>query len=377
MTIHVRELSEARFSTMAGDWQRCLSWSDADPLFMSWPWLYSWWETWSQILGLNLLLLGAFDEEDRLVGLGPFYTRYLETPVGLRVKRLHLLGNAWRIEPTVRSEYCSLIALRDDSQNIQSAIFDYLAEEPWDELVLCDITSTELDHWKQMSGRSTDNLQYVVRSTDRGVRVNTSEDFDRWKRELGKNTRLKAFNRRRYLRELGALHLEAADSDVGFDAFFSALNQFHQRRWGKPAFDDLALRFHRRFVSRLSDDMRARCISLYHENQCISVLYDVEAGQGRYNLQSGYLEDFDAKLSLGTLHLGYAIEDSFLDSACRYYDLLAGSGKSTHYKSHFRGETVRFSTVQLVRHSIMQMIYRGQATLPQRFRQKLNQYLKL
>lgn len=377
MTIHVRELSEARFLTMAEDWQRCLSLSDADPLFMSWPWLYSWWETWSQVLGLDLLLLGAFDDEGRLIGLGPFYTRYLETPVGLRVKRLYVLGNAWRIEPTVRSEYSSLIALSDDSQRIQSALFDYLSNEPWDELVVCDITSTELDYWKQVSGRTGANLQYVVRSTDQGVRVNTAEDFDLWQSRLGRNTRLKAFNRRRYLRELGAVHIEEARSNEDFDAFFSVLNQFHERRWGKHAFDDRALHFHRRFITRLSDNMRTRCTLLYHDSQCISVLYDVEAGQGRYNLQSGYLEDFDAKLSLGTLHLGYAIENCFSSDGCKYYDLLAGSGKSTHYKSHFRGEPVHFSTVQLVRHSVMQLIYRGQTTLPPKFRQKLNQYLKL
>lgn len=377
MSFRIRELSEARFSTMAAEWQQCLAQSDADPLFMSWPWLYSWWETWSQVLGLDLLLLGAFDESDTLVGLGPFFTRYLETPIGLRVKRLHMLGNAWRIEPTVRSEYSSLVTRRKEASAIRSAMFACLAEQPWDELVVCDITTSELSRWKQSVSGTLGDIQYVPRATDEGVRVDTSGSFDDWQSGLGKNTRLKAFNRRRYLRGLGKVHLETAQGDADFTVFFSALNDFHLQRWGKPAFDSGALSFHRRFLSRLNSDMQARCTTLYLNDQCISVLYDIEAGQGRYNLQSGYREDLDAKLSLGTLHFGYAIASSFSSPFCLYYDLLAGSGKSTHYKSHFHGGHIQFHTVQLVRQSMMQMIYRGQSTLPLRFRQKINQYLKL
>ena len=362
---------------MADEWRQCLAHSDADPLFMSWAWLYSWWETWSQVLGLDLMLLGAFDESDTLIGLAPFYTRYLETPVGLRVKRLHLLGNAWRIEPTVRSEYSGFIARHGEAAGIQSEIFTYLARQSWDELVICDITTDALADWKPLVSRTLGDIQYVPRAADEGVRIDTYGSFDDWLNGLGKNTRLKAFNRRRYLAGLGNIRLETARSESDLSFFFTALNRFHQQRWGKPAFDTAALNFHRRFISRLNGEMQVKCTSLYLDDRCISVLYDVDTGHGWYNLQSGYLEDLDAKLSLGTLHLGYAIQASFTDPSCRYYDLLAGSGKSTNYKSHFRGRTIQFRTVQLVRKSMMRMIYRGQTGLPQKFRQKINQYLKL
>ncbi len=378
MTCHVRELSEARFSTMAGEWQRCLGQSDADPLFMSWPWLYSWWETWSQVLGLDLLLVGVFDESDSLIGLGPFFSRYLETPMGLRVRRLHVLGNAWRIEPTVRSEYSSVIARRGQEALVRSEIFGFLAGQSWDELVVCDITAEELSLWKNAVSETLGEAQYVTRSEDKGVRVDTTALFADWRAALGKNTRLKAFNRRRYLHGLGCVEFETAGSEAERAVFFSGLNEFHQWRWGKPAFNTQALNFHQRFIARLPDSgMQARCSTLYLDGARISVLYDIDTGRGRYNLQSGYLENLDPKLSLGTLHLGFAIEDSFRDEGCCYYDLLAGSGKATHYKSRFNGSPVRFTTVQLVRASVMRMIYRGQARLPQRFRQKLNHYLKL
>ena len=54
----------------------------------------------------------------------------------------------------------------------------------------------------------------------------------------------------------------------------------------------------------------------------MSVLYDIQAGGRVYNLQAGYEESFHHKLSLGTLHLGYAIEQAFQVSSISRYDLL-------------------------------------------------------
>ena len=377
MKFYVRELSEERFSSMAEEWQLCLENSDADPLFLSWPWLYTWWETWSNVLGLDLLLLGVFDESESLIGLGPFYLRHLETPIGLRVKRLHMLGNAWRILPTVRSEYSSLIARKGLEHSIQAEIFSFLSSLTWDELIVCDITEKQLSQWKESVSLTLGNIDYVQRSIDQGVCVHTNRPFSDWQAGLGRNTRLKAFNRRRYLPGLGHVGVKRATSASQLTDFFSTLNEFHQQRWSKPAFDSLSLNFHRRFIARLPDSMEALCTMLYLDGICISVLYDIGTGKGRYNLQSGYRQNLDSKLSLGTLHLGFAIEDGFRTVDCAYYDLLAGSGKVTNYKAHFNGEDVNFTTVQLVRNPMLKMIYKVQSGLPQRFRKKINQYLKL
>jgi hypothetical protein len=42
--VSVERLTADDFSKLAQKWQDVLESSDADPLFMSWPWLFSWWE---------------------------------------------------------------------------------------------------------------------------------------------------------------------------------------------------------------------------------------------------------------------------------------------------------------------------------------------
>jgi hypothetical protein len=82
------------------------------------------------------------------------------------------------------------------------------------------------------------------------------------------------------------------------------------------------------------------------------------------NLQAGFIDDFDNKVSLGSLHLGFAAEAAFRDESVDFYDLLAGSGKTHFYKSHFHGEPIEFSTFQVVRNPVLGLLYRLEAVSP-------------
>ncbi|TYC62711.1 GNAT family N-acetyltransferase [Marinobacter sp. BW6] len=360
----IKPVSEAGFASMADEWQACLEVSDANPLFMSWPWLYSWWETWSQILGMELVLLGVFDQRDELVGIGPFCRRVLMTPAGIRVARLYMIGNAWRLAPTVRTEYYGIIARRGFEHPVRAALVSALEQLEWDELICSDVPVDQLENLTTGGVNEQRGYRIIRRTDDTGIRIDTSGAFDDWLGGLGKHTRLKAYNRRAYLKKQGELafldHNQCRDGD-----FFERLNAFHMNRWGKPAFDGEALRFHRLFLERLHlcGGESAMSVILYNE-RCVSVLYDLVVRGCRYNLQAGYEEGFDAKVSLGYLHLGFAIESAFNHGTTSAYDLLAGTGKKQFYKSHFHGEPVHFSTFQVVRSPLLKALYRIQAASP-------------
>ncbi|KPQ01379.1 GNAT family N-acetyltransferase [Marinobacter sp. HL-58] len=362
--LSIKPVSEARFAAMAEEWQACLGASDSDPLFMSWPWLYSWWETWSQVLGMELVLLEVFDQQGEVVGIGPFCRRVLMTPAGIRVSRLYMLGNAWRLAPTVRTEYCGIIARRGYEKPVEAAIVSALERLGWDELICSDVPENQLEMLKTGCFAGQGGCRVIPRTDDAGIRIDTTGCFDNWLGGLGKNTRLKAYNRRSYLKKQGELaHL---DHDEGRDGdFFSCLNAFHMKRWGKPAFEREALRFHRLLLQRLHlcGGTQAMTVILFN-NRCVSVLYDLVVRGCRYNLQAGYEEEFDTKVSLGYLHLGFAIEAAFRHHTTVAYDLLAGNGKKQFYKSHFHGETVHFSTFQVVRSPLLKALYRVQAASP-------------
>ena len=373
--MRVERLTEVDFQAIEPQWRDLLARSDADPLFMGWPWLYSWWETWGQELGAELALFAAYEEDGRLVGLAPFYLYNFRSPVGLRVRRLHFMGNAWRMRATVRTEYSSLILEYGSEGTIAQELLKALARLEWGEMVVCDQTVPELLRWQEAQDHVGINAACVPRTIDAGVRVAVSGHFENWLAELGRNTRLKAYNRRGYLQsqgEFACTQVPVSDNEW----FFARLNEFHGHRWGKPCFDESAVRFHQRLLERLDPDQPALS-ALMFKGEVVAVLYDLQAGRTRYNLQAGFLEELDSKVALGTLHLGYAIEAAFNDTGTDYYDLLAGYGKNSFYKSRFQGETVHFVTVQFARHPVLRWIYRLQSWLPGRLRQSINRFVRL
>ncbi|RMJ06143.1 hypothetical protein DOQ08_00828 [Marinobacter litoralis] len=369
----VRALSEAQFFALKNDWGQLLSRSDADPLFMSWPWQASWWEVWGHKLQLKLLLLAVYDDAGRLIALAPLYFSRYRTPIGWDLKRLHIIGNAWKLGPTVRTEYIGCICDTQHKPQALEALSDYLKGEAWDELILADALGSEIESWAQALGKQV-NVTCHVRSEAQGVAVDTRGGYDEWLTSLGKNTRLKVYNRRSLFEgQLGGEF--QAWEDPG--AFLELLNNFHVARWGKPCFDQDAVRFHQLLLDRLTDNQRAQLSVLQSDGKILSVLYDIRAGDRVYNLQAGFLEEFHPKISVGTLHLGYCIEAAFRCMDVASYDLLAGSGKNTFYKSHFKGQTVRFTTVEYVRSSVLKMAYGARGYLPQGLVSSVNRFFRL
>src|SRR5690606_40849246 len=61
-------------------------------------------------------------------------------------------------------------------------------------------------------------------------------------------------------------------------------------------------------------------------------VFDISYQGRKYNLQTGYQENFHKSISLGTLHFGYQIEAAFRDPDVAFYDFMAGKGKNSDYK---------------------------------------------
>lgn len=370
MAIIVKTLSEADFAAMSASWQRLLQSSDADPMFLSWPWQYSWWETWSRSLKLQLVLLAAY-EEDELIGLAPLYLDTVHLSRWLKIRRLQFIGNAWRRADTVRTEYLGFVAQRGRLDDVVKAFAGYLiAQVPWDELIICDIPRVADSYRSIRRCFETRDFYVFDRSLDKGVRIPLVNSFESYLSSLGKNTRLKLYNRRTYFESLGDASIEYATSNQ-IAEYFNDLNRLHRVRWGKDCFAGKSLDFHKIFLTRL--DQQALMFSRIKLNgDVVSTLYNVRMGNTEYNLQAGFLENVDKKISMGTLHLGYAIEKAFEEIPGGGFDLLAGSGKNTFYKQSLSPNTVEFSTLQIVKSRWLRWVYRGYFAAPPKLRKLLS-----
>ena len=348
-------------------WESLRQRSRGDPLFLGTAWQAAWWQTWSRCLGLRPMLIGIY-HNDGLIALAPFYRYRRQSLLGLRFEELHQVGNATGIVPTVRTEYTDILIDPANSDAGVAALDQALRRVQWDELIVSDYVAPGWLERLPLHQR----LRRMTSRTDLGVHIATDGSFHDWLASLGPNTRLKAYNRRRYLAEraIRITRRTITDPDEGF----RLLNAFHRQRWGKPAFADTSLAFHQRLLDRLGTGASAYFDALELDGEVCSILYDVRCDDRIYNLQAGFSEAFDPKVSLGTLHLGYAIEAAFEDPAIKAYDLLAGGGKHSQYKRHLRGHEHAFESYHLIRSPVLQAVYGAYYALPENLRMRLQRW---
>jgi CelD/BcsL family acetyltransferase involved in cellulose biosynthesis len=338
-----------------GDWNALLARSDADPLFLSWGWLTHWWQCYGDVLAQPPHIV-AFYRGDRLVGLAPLYHRRVRRG-GLTARSVQLIGLSWRDPEPLISQYLDVIAAPQDTAAVRDACVRVLAEEPaWQELVVG--LSAAGPRWRESLAAGETTARYYVRELDRSVsyQANLASGFHAYLRELSQSTRRSVWNLRRRLEGHGNVRLEdVAAPEIA--AGFTELNHLHQLRWNKPAFSGKRLAFHLDLARRLVATGELVLSRLRVGNDVVSVLYDIRKGVRQYNIKMAFDPHFNGRLSLGLMHLGYAMEAA-ADCGVAAYDFLAGPGQKNDYKRHLSQTRRELSSVQVLRGATLPSLYR-------------------
>lgn len=272
----------------------------------------------------------------------------------LPIRCLQFVGTNYRRISTPRSEYHTLISSESEGTNS----INELPELSWSEAVFQDMVANSRDVSALELLADRKGWLFRIIGEDTAFRVDTRGDWAEYLLSLGSNTRLRLFNRRKVLELQGDIKLANAWPKQA-SAFFQLLNEFHGRRWGRPCFNEGSVAFHQDFLSAVTSEGGEPQLSILScAGSPISVLYNVAFGGCVYNIQAGFEQDFHKKLSVGTLHLGYSIEDAFQREDIHKFDFLAGSGKNENYKERLATESERLVSVMLVRNRFFQRLYR-------------------
>ena len=182
--------------------------------------------------------------------------------------------------------------------------------------------------------------------------------FSAYLARLSGNARRSIFHRRQYLESIGKVTMEVARPSEN-TASFQLLNCLHELRWGQPVFLGQRLAFHEDLATRLAGEDRLRFYRLSVDGRIVSVLYHLRGGRHEYNLQMGFDDRFHgSKISLGLLHLGYAIERASYEGM-ELVDLLAGYGKQRPFKQRVAPEKERFLRRQYLRSAKARAVFGG------------------
>jgi len=319
-------------------------------LFQTKAWQSAWWETWGQQKQFRLIrewdgeVSGLYESRYRWKGLLP-------------IRSLQFVGTSHRELRTPRTEYNRFFGDDLSGTSLIVAMEQILEGYPWTEVVFSDLLCGSEELSALVTIAATHRWAFRINASDDGYAVATTGSFKDYLASLGVNSRLRLYNRRKLLESLGEVHLENLWPGNP-ELFFQTLNRFHRVRWDKNCVAEKSLEFHMKFLSRIEEEEGEPLLSVLRSNgEVVSVLYNVRYCGVVYNIQAGFEESFHKKLSLGSLHLGYAIEEAFRCPVTRRFDFLAGEGKNENYKSRFATESYQFISVMLVKSVLFRALY--------------------
>jgi len=125
-----RFVEPSEWKGMESEWTDLLCHSDANTFFLSWPWLWRWWESYGRGNPLRLITIRARD--GRLVAVGPLYLRPPSSKGVRWGSELAFLGTG-----EVKSDYLDFIVRPDEAEAWRVALVESVLSSPgWDVLRL-------------------------------------------------------------------------------------------------------------------------------------------------------------------------------------------------------------------------------------------------
>ncbi|WP_347330095.1 GNAT family N-acetyltransferase [Marinimicrobium locisalis] len=265
----------------------------------------------------------------------------------LPIRSASLIGATSPATRSIRAEYTCLT---------EEALHASL-KASWDQLVLPDVLVGSEDEKRIHRFAKSNNLTLRQTEPEPVYAVDLRNGtFNDYLAALGKNTRLRLYNRRKRLEQKGKVTIENLWPDR--ERFYSILNEFHQQRWGRPCYTGRNKALIDALLTRFDDQKMSVDMSVMNvASEPASAVLDIQTGGRLYNLQSGFSTSEHPGLSLGTLHLGYQLEAAFATSR-EVYDFMAGAGKATQYKHHLATHVAAFTAFRLVKSPVLKLLYR-------------------
>ena len=134
--------SSEEFYKLKSNWNKILSELGECPPFLTWEWMYTWWEIYKTD-ATKLLLLVVLDNSN-IIAIAPFYIR--KGALIIPCKTIYFLGSGEPESKEVCSEYLDIIAIPSYAKAASGIVVSYLVENSamWDRLQLQRILKKSL-----------------------------------------------------------------------------------------------------------------------------------------------------------------------------------------------------------------------------------------
>lgn len=327
ISVSVRLIRDANeFSLLEEKWNKVLSGSAANSIFLRWEWLHSWWNAYREEnydLAIFLVFRG-----DEIIGIAPFYIANLACIGFLPVRRLLFLGTK---EGEVISEFMDIICQSGDEDTVIQAVFNFIIQgNICDDFCLHKIkTSSETIHVLQRLADKR-KLFYYIQEEYESPYVRLPYTMDDFLSSLSGSMRYKLRNNRRKLERYSHVAFRKTSDSSELVRDIDELVRLHQLRWKSKNFQGS---FSNKSFSSFQKNVMPLLLKNGHldlwflsvEDSNIGALYNIMHSDKIYFYQGGIDISFDKGLAPGYLLHYHCIENAILRGISEYHFLLMGN----------------------------------------------------
>lgn len=311
------------FQRLKREWNSLLAQCEHKSFFLTWDWLFNWWEFYGSMgAGKQLHIITARDEQGELTAILPLYKSSTSGAFVGKINLFYFIGSGYE-----SSEYLDIIAAPHMTTDQLEQIFAVLSQPAIDGMYLSDVRHDSkllpaMQNWCTQNG-IYQNKRYWKTCPF----IPLQEDYSHFIASLSKNMRYNVRRRTRNLEKKHAVEFKCISDAKQAEQYIRILFELHRKRWstreGTSKFDDPQREvFHANIAEKLLTAGFLRLYVLLVDEVPVAILYCFAYDGHIYYYQAGMDPEFEKK-SIGMVVMGKAIEASFAEGA-HEYDFLRG-----------------------------------------------------
>ncbi len=366
---------ESELKDLRDAWNTILMRSISDTVFLTWEWMYSWWECFGE--GKELFVVIA-EEDDEIIGLAPLH-RTRAKIFGLRtLTHLEFLGTTGVI-----TEYPDLIIQKGREHDLIPAFMEFLFRNSseWDVLNLTSMRQDSENLKLIMAYCEMKGVQYWEYALNASPYIELPADMDEYMKSLSNKSRWKFKDYRKKLEKGRRVELLETKNKQEVSGDFLTIMQLHQKRWehkgGPGSFAQSRTRFlnfHNRVVQLCFDNKWLSLLRLNVDGVSVAGHYSLMYHDKVYCHTVGFDPDW-AEHNVGSVLQLLAIEDSIRKGA-KEFDFLRGTEQYKYYwtkKEHICIDTAIWRSRAIARRVIAERKLRkaAKALLPKNLGERI------
>ncbi|MBS3149634.1 GNAT family N-acetyltransferase [Candidatus Woesearchaeota archaeon] len=342
--------SKEKFYSMNDDWNKLLNESQNPNIFLTWEWVYEWFDIFGSRFKLYIITI---KENDCLIGIAPFIINKNNLS---KMQIINYLGST-----SVCSDYLDLIIKRGYEDDVIIEIFNFLKNnnKEWDIIILGDMN---LDSQNlNLIEKHAKNNNFVLKSKviTKCPYITLPRDFRQFLARFGHDSRYKFRRSQRKLKEDLKSSIISVDNENELLKSMNMIFKLNSKRWRKEGIkgsfynEDIRnfnINVSKRFLKNgwlqldymtIGDRVIAYCHNFKFENK----IY-------------GYSTSHDPDPSLTKLGVGRILQlkciENAINSGVIEYDLLRGT---SDYKYSFSKEERTLVSFTIGRKSFKSSLY--------------------